>query len=91
MMDVDNTDLRSAIVDLARAVASLSASVQQGHKLAYSVPEVAAMVGLSEPAVRRLVARGVLTRVPHTERLLIARVELERWVGSGDGTPGAGR
>ena len=91
MTDVDNTDLRAVIVDLAMAVAALSACVQQGNKLAYSVPEVAVMVGLSAPAVRRLVARGVLARVPHTQRLLIARVELERWVGSDDGSTGAVR
>lgn len=51
-------------------------------KAALSVPEITEMVGLSAPAVYRLVERGVLARVPHTSRLLVARAELDRWVTS---------
>ena len=52
------------------------------EKLALSVPEVAELVGLSDPTVRRLVKQGHLARVPHTERVLVARKEVERWVTS---------
>lgn len=51
-------------------------------KLALSVPEAAQLVGLSERAVRRLVDGGILARVPDTDRVLIARAELDRWVTS---------
>jgi excisionase family DNA binding protein len=49
-------------------------------KLALSVSEVADICGISTSLVRKLVARGVLPRVPHTERVLIARTAVERWV-----------
>jgi excisionase family DNA binding protein len=49
-------------------------------KLALSVREVADLCSISTPTVRRLVAEGVLPRVPHTERVLIARTSVERWV-----------
>lgn len=51
-------------------------------KLALSIPEAAEMVSLSEASLRRLVNEGVLARVPHTERVLIARAELDRYVTS---------
>ena len=58
-------------------------TVEVHHKLALSVPEAAAMLGLSEPSVRRLVDAGRLARVPHTgNRVLIARTELERFVNA---------
>lgn len=49
-------------------------------KLALSVPEAAALVGLSEASIRRFIADGTLPRVPHTERVLIARSALEAFV-----------
>lgn len=49
-------------------------------KAALSVSEVTELVGLSDKAIRRLVATGVLRRVPHTSRLLISRAELDRWL-----------
>jgi len=49
-------------------------------KLALSVREVADLCSILTPTVRRLVAEGVLPRVPHTERVLIARTAVERWV-----------
>lgn len=51
-------------------------------KLAWSIEEAAAMVGLSDRTIRKLVADGVIAKVPNTDRLLIARVELARWVNS---------
>lgn len=51
-------------------------------RLALTVPQSAAMVGISDTSIRRLIAQGVLATVPHTDRVLIARVELERWVTS---------
>ena len=52
-------------------------------KLALSVQDVAAVCGISQSAVRKLVREGVLPRVPHTDRLLVARTAVERWVESG--------
>lgn len=51
-------------------------------KLALTVPEAAAMIGLGNSSIRRLIEDGVLARVPHTNRVLIARAELERFVTS---------
>lgn len=60
----------------------MTASIPLQDRLAVSVPEAGELVGLSSPAVRRLVDQGVLARVPHTDRVLIARAELDRWVTS---------
>ena len=59
-----------------------AATVPVHLKAALSVPEITEMVGLSAPAVYRLVEQGVLARVPHTSRLLVARAEIDRWVTS---------
>lgn len=53
------------------------------ERLAFSAAEAGSLLGVSESLVRRLVREGKLARVPHTERLLIARTEIERFVGSG--------
>lgn len=53
------------------------------ERLAFSAAEAGSLIGASESLVRRLVAEGKLARVPHTERLLIPRAELERFVTSG--------
>lgn len=55
-------------------------------KVALSVREVALLTGTSEWTVRRLLDQGVLPRVPYTERTLIARIAVERWV-RGEVTP----
>lgn len=52
-------------------------------KLALTVPEAAALVSLSDTALRRLIDQGVIAKVPHTDRVLIARAELDRWINSG--------
>lgn len=58
-------------------------------KLALNAADAGDLVGgISETSIRRLVEQGHLARVPHTDRLLIARIELERWVASG--RPGEG-
>lgn len=54
------------------------------EKLAFSVDEAADVLGLSTWSVYRLVERGDLGRIPHTgRRVLIARIELERFAASG--------
>lgn len=58
-------------------------SVPTHLKIAVSAREAGELLDMSEPAVRRLVAAGVLARIPHTGRLLIARTELERFAASG--------
>ena len=52
------------------------------RKIAVSVPEAAELLSLSAPSVRRLITSGVIARVPHTDRVLIARAELERFATS---------
>lgn len=52
-------------------------------KTGLSVAEAAAMSSQSEANIRRLVARGVLARAPHTDRVIIARAELDRWLLAG--------
>lgn len=54
-------------------------------KLALSIPEAAELVGLSQRSIRRLIDSGVIARVPNTDRVLIARVELDRWLASSMG------
>lgn len=48
-------------------------------RIALTVPEAAELVGLSAPTIRRLIADKKLARVPDTDRVIIARLELERW------------
>lgn len=48
-------------------------------RIAYAVDDAAEMLSLSPAEVRRLIKRGVLRRVPHTGRVLIAHRELERF------------
>lgn len=38
--------------------------------------------GLSEDSVRRLISKGVLRTVPHSQYTLIARAEVDRWLTS---------
>lgn len=54
------------------------------RKLAFTAVEAAAMLGVSAWTVYRLVERGDLTKVPHLgSRVLIARIELERFCEQG--------
>lgn len=55
-------------------------NVALNDRLALTVPQTAALVGLSTASIRRLIADGVLARVAHTDRVLIARAELDRWL-----------
>jgi excisionase family DNA binding protein len=53
-------------------------------KIAYSVPEAAELLSVSQSEVRRLVNAGLLGRVPHCgKRVLIAHAELERFAAAG--------
>lgn len=54
-------------------------SVPLEEKLWLSLDEASALTGLSSSALWRLVMEGLLPRVPHTKRRLIARAELERF------------
>lgn len=51
-------------------------------KLALSVTDAADLFSLSEASIRRAITDKTIARVPHTERVLIARIELERWAAS---------
>lgn len=48
------------------------------ERLALSPAEAAALIGVSESTIRRLVAEGVIARVAHFEPMRISRVELDR-------------
>jgi hypothetical protein len=52
-------------------------------RAAYTVPQIAAMYGdVSEGHIRNLVKPGgILQRVPHMGRVLVAHMELERVFG----------
>lgn len=53
-------------------------------KIAYSVPDAAELLSVSPSEVRRLIADGLLGRVPHCgKRVLIAHAELERFASAG--------
>ncbi len=50
------------------------------RKLAYTCSEAADLLGISESAIRRLIAVGHLTIVPHLGRTVrIAHIELARF------------
>jgi excisionase family DNA binding protein len=55
-------------------------AVPLSERTGLSCAEVAALNGMSEATVRRLVRDGVLARVRHTQRVVIARTEMERWL-----------
>lgn len=58
------------------------------ERLAFSAAEAAQILGISTSSVYKLVEAGVLAKVPHLgSRVLIARVELERFAGEGLKTP----
>jgi excisionase family DNA binding protein len=57
------------------------------RKVALDAAEAAVLTSVSESTIRRLIAEGLLARVPHTHRVLIARRELERWAESSMGAP----
>ena len=54
------------------------------EKLAFSAKEAADLLGISEWTVYRLVSEGELAKVPYMgKRVVIARVELERFAAQG--------
>jgi excisionase family DNA binding protein len=54
------------------------------EKLAFSAAEAAEVIGVSEWTIYRLVERGDLSKLPHLgKRVLIARLELERFAREG--------
>ncbi|MFT3854785.1 MAG: helix-turn-helix domain-containing protein [Ilumatobacteraceae bacterium] len=68
-------------------MASTRAVVPVHLRIAVGLDGAAALTDLSPPTIARLVKDGVLARVPGTDRVIIARIELDRWVASG--RPGA--
>jgi excisionase family DNA binding protein len=49
-------------------------------RIAFSVKEAAALLGISEKSVRRLIARGILRSSRALRHLLIPKKELERFL-----------
>lgn len=50
------------------------------EKMAYKLPEVAVLLGLSEITVRRLVSRGLLRPIRAVRHLMFARTEILRFL-----------
>lgn len=50
------------------------------ERLAFSVKETAAMLGVSEKTVRRLVARGLLRRSKALRHLIIPKKEIQQFL-----------
>ncbi len=55
-------------------------NVPQIPRLAFSVRETAAILGISEKSVRRLIARGLLRPSKALRHILIPKVEIERFL-----------
>jgi len=53
------------------------------HKLAFNLAEASAMLGISKQTLMRLIARGKLKRVQHIGRIIIAGVEIQRFLTEG--------
>lgn len=60
----------------------MSHAIPLHERLALNAREAGELVGLSDAAIKRLVRAGKIARVPDTDRVLIARAELERWVNA---------
>ena len=63
----------------------MTTSALFADRLAYGVDELAALVGVSPSSIRRLIKTGVLAKVPHIDRVLVARTEVERWLNATGG------
>jgi len=59
---------------------AMPAAMPVPPRLAYSVKETAAMLGISEKSVRRLVARNLLHPSKALRHLLFAGTEIERFL-----------
>jgi len=75
-----NNDLTACDVSMDATDPAVPAVASSPLRLAYSVNETAAMLGISEKSVRRLVARGLLRSSKALRHLLIARTEIERFL-----------
>lgn len=71
-MTADIPRLLARLVDATERQALMSRPCLQADEAAWAL-------GISEDHLRDLVARGVVRRVPHTGRLLIATAELRRF------------
>lgn len=64
------------------APTSIATVAAPAERLAFSVAETAAMLGISEKSVRRLISRGVLSCSRALRHLLIPRKEIERFLNN---------
>lgn len=61
---------------------------QTARRLAHNVADAAALLDISESAIRRLIADGYLATVPHLGRTVrIAHVELARFAAAKTAAP----
>jgi excisionase family DNA binding protein len=66
--------------EVSQSVAPDSTSDNPTLRLAFSVKETAAMLGLSEKTIRRLIARGLLRSSRALRHLLIPKKEIDRFL-----------
>jgi excisionase family DNA binding protein len=59
----------------------------ENKKIAYSVQEAAEAIGLHPNTIRKLIRDGRLPAVHLQRKILISRLELQKWLSNG-GTPG---
>ena len=55
---------------------------RQPERLAFKLPEVSRMLGISNSSTRRLIARGQLRPLRNLRHVLVSRSELERFVST---------
>jgi excisionase family DNA binding protein len=70
----------SSITPESKPVVPEAKPVGTAPRLAFSVKETAAMLGVSEKTIRRLVARGLLRTSRALRHLLIPKKEIERFL-----------
>jgi hypothetical protein len=59
-----------------------NAAVNGNSKLAYDVPEAAAMLSCGHGSIRKFLRQGRLTKLPLFRKILIPRTSLEKFVQS---------
>lgn len=79
-LELDAADL-ATLADMvaAKVLAAIAPSKPCGRP--YSARQAAGLLGISEPTVRAMIARGKVARVPGTARILIPESEMDRLLG----------
>lgn len=85
---IEEAHYRVALAAAEQAVAPLVEALGRPPRLAYTVAEVAAMLGVSDRTVDRFIEQGSLATLPYTARpRLVSKVELDRFVTAAPAQP----